>query len=254
MNGIFKKTVSVLMTFVFAAGILTVAKADNTGINYDAETTLQQSEVEESMEITTQPHEDITQPSDEETTKPPEKDDHVIGKIYICSRWSSVTTTGHIWVYILNTSEETLKVGLYDLVPGEGVSLATFGFTRSDGFGVYYNMEAYRNDKYCDESCISLEDDLTREELDSITEKLLIANYWDPIYNCVFFACSIWNRGGNRFIVPFPYPPVARLQIMMWGNNEVCEMEYQPPENSYKQRGFGDGAYLENVCQKSLDA
>ena len=92
------------------------------------------------------------------------------------------------------------------------------------------------------------------KSFDSITEKLLIANYWDPIYNCVFFACSIWNRGGNRFIVPFPYPPVARLQIMMWGNNEVCEMEYQPPENSYKQRGFGNGAYLENVCQKSLDA
>ncbi len=197
--------------------------------------------------------ETTTQPPDEEIILIPSGDD-VVGKIYLCSRWSKISTTGHIWVYILNNSGETLKVGLYDLEPGEGVSLATFGFTRSDGFGIYYNMEAYRNDKYCDESCISLEDDLTRYELEKITEALLVSNHWNPIYNCVFFACKIWNIGGNRFIIPFLYPPVTRLQIMMFGGNETCLMEYQPPEKSYKQRGYGKNAYLENVSQESLDA
>ncbi len=180
--------------------------------------------------------------------------DTVVGKIYLCSRWSSITTTGHLWVYIYNTSEETLRVGLYDLAPNEGVSLATFGFTRSDGFGIYYNMETFRNDKYCDSSCISLSDDLTKEELDAVTAKLLVSNKWNPIINCVYFACSIWNIAADKRIVPFFYPPVVRLQISAAGGKETCQMNYQPPEKAFKQRGSGSSSYLENVSQASLDA
>lgn len=205
--------------------------------------------------------EDISEPlPDTETTEPTEEPelppvsaDDVVGTIYLCSRWSSVTTTGHLWIYIYNTSEETLKVGLYDLAPDEGVSLATFGFTRSDGFGIYYNMETYRNDKYCDDSCISLSDDLTRAELEAITAKLLVSNNWNPIINCVYFACKIWNLASDTRMVPFFYPPVVRLQIKSAGGTEKCEMNYQPPEKSFKQRGRGANSYLENVSQKSLD-
>ena len=190
-----------------------------------------------------------------DTTKAlPTDEDTVVGKIYLCSRWSSITTTGHLWVYIYNTSGETLRVGLYDLAPNEGVSLATFGFTRSDGFGIYYNMEAYRNDKYCDSSCISISDDLTKKELDAVTAKLLVSNKWNPIINCVYFACSIWNITSDTRMVPFFYPPVVRLQISAAGERETCQMNYQPPEKSFKQRGNGDKAYLENVSQASLDA
>ena len=123
-----------------------------------------------------------------------------------------------------------------------------------DGMGIYYNMETYRNDKYCDDSCISVSDELTRDELEKVTEKLLISNHWNPIYNCVFFACSIWNTAGDTFILPFFYPPVTRLMISIAGDGEKCEMVHQPGENSFKQRGFGSNSYLENVCQKSLDA
>ena len=217
----------------------------------------------ESTEGTTQAAEstapdntDITPPIEEPESTPetPEPDDNdIIGKIYLCSRWSSVTTTGHLWIYIHNTSSEPITVGLLEVQPDEGVSLATFGFTRSDGFGIYYNMETYRNDKYCDESCISISDDLTRDELAKVSKKLLNSNHWDPIFNCVFFACSIWNTAGNRFIMPFFYPPVTRAQIKSAGDGEICQMVYQPPENTYKQRGIGKNSYLDHLSQKSLD-
>ncbi len=206
------------------------------------ETTTEENTQEENTENSTSP--DITDTDDED----------IVGKIYLCSRWSSITTTGHLWVYIHNTSAVPITVGLLEVAPDEGVSLATFGFTRSDGFGIYYNMETYRNDKYCDESCISISDDLTKEELEKINKKLLNSNQWNPIINCVFFACSIWNTGGNRFIIPFTYPPVTRLFIKMAGGKEICQMVYQPPENTFKQRGFGSNSYLDHLSQKSLDA
>ncbi|MBQ5824494.1 MAG: hypothetical protein IIW48_06760 [Clostridia bacterium] len=193
-------------------------------------------------------------PEEDDELSTPESEDDVVGIIYLCSRWSSITTTGHLWVYIHNTSDSPITVGLLEVAPGEGVSLATFGFTRSDGFGIYYNMETYRNDKYCDESCISLSDNLTRGELEKITSKLLISNQWNPIINCVFFACSIWNIAGDRYIMPCTYPPVTRLFIKMAGGEEVCQMNYQPPENTFKQRGFGKNSYLDSLSQKSLDA
>ena len=233
MKSYLKRLTSVVLILIFVLSLSTVAFAE---------------EIQEPL-----PETEITEPNEEEPVSPPASGDDVVGKIYLCSRWSSITTTGHLWIYIYNTSDETLRVGLYDLAPEEGVSLATFGFTRSDGFGIYYNMETYRNDKYCDESCISLSDDLTRAELEAITAKLLVSNNWNPIINCVYFACKIWNLASDTRMVPFFYPPVVRLQIMSAGGKEKCEMQYQPPEKSFKQRGKGENSYLENVSQKSLD-
>ena len=238
MKSNLKSFLAVFLTFVLLFTGLTFANADNLIAD---ETTTQTEQTEDTTVPETEP-------------EVPKSGDDVVGKIYLCSRWSSITTTGHIWVYIHNTSEEVLRVGLLDVLPDEGVSLATFGFTRSDGMGIYYNMETYRNDKYCDDSCISVSDELTRDELEKVTEKLLISNHWNPIYNCVFFACSIWNTAGDTFILPFFYPPVTRLMISIAGDGEKCEMVHQPGENSFKQRGFGSNSYLENVCQKSLDA
>lgn len=237
-----KNRITSLVAFLLAVGIMfsCVCGAFAT----QPETSNEEPETEES---TTQ--EDNPVPSE-----PVQSDSDIIGTIYLCSRWSSVTTTGHLWVYIHNTSDSPITVGLLEVAPGEGVSLATFGFTRSDGFGIYYNMETYRNDKYCDDSCISLSDDLTRGELEKITSKLLVSNQWNPIVNCVFFACSIWNMAGDKYILPCTYPPVTRLFIKMAGGEEVCQMVYQPPENTFKQRGFGKDSYLDSLSQKSLDA
>lgn len=247
MKDINKVILSISLVFILLFSGLTIAFAEENTETIPSEST------EESTENTDDENTE-EQPDEPDTTEPSEKsDDDIIGKIYLCSRWSGVTTTGHLWVYIHNTSDEPITVGLLEVNPDDGVSLATFGFTRSDGFGIYYNMETYRNDKYCDESCISLCDDLTVAELEKISKKLLNSNQWNPFINCVFFACSIWNAAGNTFIMPCTYPPITRLFIKMAGGTEICQMVNQPPENTYKQRGFGKNSYLEHLSQKSLD-
>lgn len=254
MNIEIKNIISTSLVLITILSCVTTVFAEQPNLNeniteeFSTEANGQESTTEEE---TTQEAEteQATQP---DSTKPDV--DEVVGIIYLCSRWSSITTTGHLWVYIHNTSDEPITVGLLEVAPDEGVSLATFGFTRSDGFGIYYNMETYRNDKYCDENCISISDELTAEELEKVSKKLLNSNQWNPIINCVFFACSIWNTAGDKYIMPFTYPPITRLFIKMAGGNEVCHMNYQPPENTFKQRGLGKNSYLDPLSQKSLDA
>ena len=249
-----KNLISVLLILITILSCVTTVFAEQTNLTENSteeqstQTTVQESTTEETT----------TQEAETEQSTSPDSpypsDDEVVGIIYLCSRWSSITTTGHLWVYIHNTSDKPITVGLLEVAPDEGVSLATFGFTRSDGFGIYYNMETYRNDKYCDESCISISDELTAEELEKVTRKLLNSNQWNPIINCVFFACSIWNAAGDKYIMPFTYPPITRLIIKIAGGTEACMMNYQPPENTFKQRGMGKNSYLDPLSQKSLDA
>ena len=264
-----KKTVSLFLVALIVLGLS--MNSPSKAFSEEGETTAIAGEtttVSTGEETTTEPttREEITTGSttQEETTTesttqpedPPEKNDEdIVARIYLCSRWSTVFTTGHIWVYILNlTGDETFMVGTYPLTPGEGVSVATFGTTRYDGKGVYYNMEAYRDDKYCDESCISISQDINRKELEKVSDKIINSNKWNFIVNCVYFACGVWNTVADEKVVPFFYPPVARAQIKAKGNGEACIMAHQPGEKSFKQRGLGKDAYMENVCQRSLDA
>lgn len=287
-----KKIVSVFLVAVIVFGFASVATAEDITDVYEETTTVFSEEETTSApeEITTQPiteqttaQETTTEVIDEETTAvettteepateeptteeptteipeiqdpaPEQKEDDIVAVMYLCSRWSNIFTTGHIWIYIHNISSENLKVGAYELLPDEGVSVATFGMTRYDGKGVYYNMECYRDDKYCDDSCISMKQEITRSELETVSNKILVTNRWNIIYNCVHFACDVWNTVADKRVVPFFYPPVARLQIRAKGNGELCVMNNQPGEKSYKLRGYGQEAYLERVSQKSLDA
>lgn len=194
------------------------------------------------------------EPDPEPEPKPDPKPDDVMGEIWLCSINGSGLSVGHMWVYILNTSDEYLRIGLYDVPPGEGISVATFGVTRYDGIGVYYNLETRRNENYCGESYMRLKDTLTRREAEKVTSSILTANYWDPFFNCTTFACRIWNRGSNIPMIPMVLPVLTRLQMHMWGANDSDKMMYQPPENCYKQRGSGSLAYLEHCCKKTLDA
>lgn len=246
MKKINRSIISILLSFSLILSGFTVVFAEEISETSTEETT------ETTTEESTDNYPDITV-TEPETSEPSEKaDDDVIGKIYLCSRWSGITTTGHLWVYIHNTTDEPITVGLLEVAPDDGISMATFGFTRSDGFGIYYNMETYRNDKYCDESCISLCDDLTVSELEKVNKKLLTSNQWNPFINCVFFACSIWNTAGNTFIMPFTYPPITRLIIKIAGGTETCIMVHQPAENTFKQRGFGNNSHLDPLSEKSL--
>lgn len=183
--------------------------------------------------------------------------DETVARIYACSRMSGLPSLGHVWSYVQNVSDETIRVGIYDVPPGEGVSLGLFGLTRSDGFGVYYNVEAHCGNKYGLDGCVSISDDVSRSELEDISRIVLTDNLWDPMLNnCIFFAFSLWNAASDDKLFPvsvFPY--FAYSQILLHsGKKNALTMYPAPADRVFKQRGFGSGAYLTVVSPGTLDS
>lgn len=207
--------------------------------------------------VTTQPDTPpTTLPDEPGTTAPSEEpsDKDVVGTISIAFRMSRISF-GHVWIYIHNTSDEPFEVGLYTVQPGEGVSLGNFNLTRSDGRGLYYNIESYCGNLYGLDGTVSVSDELTRGRLNAVSEVLKIGNHFDPIYNCTGFALTIWNIGSAKIMPFIPIPVVALVEIFIWGGRlNSLEMSYPPADQVYKQKGNGDDAYLVPVCEESLDS
>lgn len=191
----------------------------------------------------------------EEPTLPVEPDNSdVVGTISIAFRLSHISF-GHVWIYIHNTSDEPFVVGLYTVQPGEGVSLGNFNLSRSDGSGLYYNVESHCGHKYGIGGTVAVTDALTYGRLKAITETLKIGNHFDPVYNCTGFALTIWNIGSAKIIPFIPIPVVALVGIFLWGGRmNSLEMSDVPAEQVYKQIGNGSDAYLKPVSEGSLDS
>ncbi|MBQ2904612.1 MAG: hypothetical protein IJE48_09470 [Clostridia bacterium] len=178
----------------------------------------------------------------------------VVGTISLAFRLSHISF-GHVWVYIHNTSDEPFEVGLYTVQPGEGVSLGNFNLTRSDGRGLYYNIESHCGNKYGIDGTIAVTDKLTYGRLQAVSKVLKNGNRFDPVYNCTGFALTVWTAGSAKLIPFIPIPCVAMLGIVMWGGKlNSLEMSDVPAEQVYKQIGNGSDAYLKPVSEGSLDS
>lgn len=197
---------------------------------------------------------DEEKPDDIEKEKPVYAED-TVAVLYLCTNHTGFPSLGHIWIYIENVSDKEIKVGLYDLPAGEGVSVGTFGLTRSNGFGVYYNIEAYTGNLYGMEDSFSIRVEMNEEKMQKISKKILRANWWDPIVvNCAFFAITSWNKAGGKFMFPWVvFPVFARTQMKRRDYTENLEMFDPGRERVYKQKGFGENARLIPVKDGSVD-
>lgn len=185
-------------------------------------------------------------------TIPTENPDSASGKhvadLYLCSNNSGFPSLGHIWIYIENVSGHTLTIGKYQLPPGEGVSVGTFTFTRSDGMGIYYNVESYTGNILGVRKPYATKTEMSEAQVKKVSDKILRSNFWEPIFmNCVFFACTTWMAGGGSFIFPVTtFPVFARLMIK--NKPQATLNMYNPGRNRvYKQHGNGNDATL-SVC------
>ena len=175
-------------------------------------------------------------------------DGDTVARMYLCYRWSGAPSLGHVWVYIENLSDETLRVGAYDLPAGQGVSLGNFGLTRADGNGTYYNVEAYVGAHITNSGTSSLRTDLNRSELNKVSSAIVRSNVWLPLgANCTDFALRVWNAGGGTYIMPLIFPMLIQMQIQMHGNRGGVDMYAPARDQVYKQQGSGSGATLK-VC------
>lgn len=106
--------------------------------------------------------------------------------------------TGHSWIYVQNTSDNTFYIGPYPLKPRNGVTLSVFGhwpfMPLQLGDGIYYNNEAYavENGKYSDRA--SLAKTITLNDIDTINGILPKYNHYNlATSNCTNFSIAVWN-------------------------------------------------------------
>lgn len=187
-----------------------------------------------------------TEPTTRPPVKPPVQGD--VAEISVCTKASGFPAFFHTFIYIHNISSETLRVGVYDLPPGEGVSVGTWALAVFDGWGVYYNVEAYasRNrDKY---DYFTLTKTLDKNEFEKVSEEICRFNWWDPIFNCTVFVYRVWNAAGGKWMLPLPLPWITEIQMALYGGR-IGNLEMFAPDESrvYRQRGWGEDARLEEV-------
>lgn len=182
--------------------------------------------------------------------------DEAVAKIWVCSNMSIPLVIGHTYVYIENLSDEPIKVGAYEVPVGDGVSVGCFAFSAYDGWGIYYNLEAYRENKKDKEGRIlSKSETLTADELERMSDYITgYLNHWDPIFNCSYFSYSVWNKATGDFLIPSPLPIIAHLMLMLTGGEKgTLDMIYADESKVYRQKGTGSSAHLEHVSTATLN-
>ena len=186
-----------------------------------------------------------------------EDENEIVATVSICSCIYFFPISGHTWIYVENLSDRVQRVGLYDLPVGQGVSIGSFSFSVADGWGIYYNVEAFRENRDNNSSNHwTKTKELTQSELDSLSNNIAnYVNYWDFYFNCAFFAFSIWNSVSGDFLIPLVIPAISQLEVILAGGKKgVLEM-YEPTEDQiFRQRGSGSSAYLEPVSDWTINS
>lgn len=163
---------------------------------------------------------------------------------------------GHAWIYVENLTDETLKVGHYMLPPYQGVSVGLFSFTCDDGIGIYYNVESYCCNVHGGDGLVSITTDLDEQEMEKLSNKLEdYPNHWDPFFNCIYFAFSMWNSVSGRKVIPMVIPAFGQLQLRMHGGtSNNLDMYCPTPDQVLRLEGkLGNKKELVPVSAGSID-
>lgn len=122
----------------------------------------------------------------------------------------------HMWIYIVNTSDSVLDVAGYKIKPGSALSMGCFK-DRGSGEGIHFNLERYwvKDATYDRTFCMST--NVSRSELDRVTSSLARHNYWNWLFNCSWFATSIWNICSPRKMLYLFAPQIERVIMLAYG-------------------------------------
>lgn len=180
--------------------------------------------------------------------------DPVVARMYVITYLEGTSWTDHAFVYFENLSGQTLKVGLYDLPVGQGVSVGCYAASRADGYGIYYNVEAHCANKYGQSGWCSISKTLTKNELNKATNAIINArNGWDFVFNCMYFAFQVWNKTTGDNLVSLIFPVFGQIQLKMRGGRSGPKMYFAREDQVFRQRGKGSSAYLTGVSKGTLN-
>ncbi len=190
-----------------------------------------------------------------EVTEESDADNGCVATLSICSAIYVWPISGHTWIYVHNNSDEPIQVGHYEVPVGEGVSVGVFSFSVNDGWGIYYNIEAYKeNTKNRMDKVWSKTTELDADELDTLHNRLLsYPNYWGFGGNCATFAFSMWNSVTHEGYFSLLIPAITQFMLMVSGAKRgTLEMFCPPREHVYRLKGSGDSARLELASDYSV--
>ena len=227
----------------------------------DTDVTVPDDETDEPAEEPTVPDEEPTNPDeepteseedpvvpDEEPTKPEEskplQDNDIVATLYVFYDQSDIHGMGHTWIYVENLTDQELKVGIYPLPPNEGVSVGTL--PEYDGWGIYYNIEAYQQTIYGMEGQVSMKEEITLKKLRRVSNFIVnYINFWDPVFfNCMLFAFLAWDMGSWKILLPLFFPIIGKLQMMIYPHETGTLMKPVTKDKVYKQTGMAGWAKL----------
>lgn len=213
-----------------------IADIENT---WEMEITTTEAETDEDRSIT-ESEEKVTQPEGKE----PLRDNDVVADLYVFYDKSDIHAVGHTWIYIENLTDQELKVGVYPLPANEGVSVGTL--PEYDGWGLYYNVEAYQQGIYGMEDQLSMKDQITLKELRRISNFIIsYPNFWDPVFfNCMLFAFLAWDMGSLKILLPLIFPIIGKIQMLIYPHETEVNMKPVTKDKVYRQVGMFGWAKL----------
>ncbi|MBQ8016336.1 MAG: hypothetical protein IJ264_09155 [Clostridia bacterium] len=242
----FKRIAAIILVFSVLTGAVTAAKAAE--LPSEPADGLTAATEQLSTEPSTSAVQEETEESTETTEESSEANGEAVAQMSICARATGFPAFFHVWIYIHNLSEETLRIGAYDLPAGEGVSIGSWGMMVTDLWGVYYNVESFAAMERDESDYYSLTKPLSAEDVEKVSEEVRRYNYWDPIFNCTVFAYRVWNCVEGDWLFPLPLPWITVLQLAILGaETHGLKMFVPERERVYRQVGWGDEAALEDT-------
>ena len=182
-------------------------------------------------------------------------EEETVATLSLCSAIYVWPISGHSWIYVHNNSDEPIQVGHFEVLPDQGVSIGAFSFSVSDGWGLYYNIESYKeNAKNRADKVRSISEEINAEQLAKLSQNLIdYPNYWGFVNNCATFAFSIWNSVTGDAYFSLLIPAITDFMIMCGGGKRgVLDMYQQPRDQVFRQVGFGENARLELASDYSV--
>lgn len=156
----------------------------------------------------------------------------------------------HLWIYIENETDETLKIGPYKLEPHGAVSMGAWK-DRGMGAGIYINLERYWVKEATYGRAFYIKTKVSRGELEKVGKSLDRHNYWNWGLNCVWFAVSVWDKCTPK-IVPFLFSPRISLAFMFLYGAKRPDFQFKKLYNSSKAYKYITGGELEPVYEGVL--
>ncbi len=196
-------------------------------------------------DLTEETTENVTDPVDEESAENDENE--IVATLYLCSNITVWPIVGHAWIYVENLSDEPIDVGYYSGVEsGKGVSVGSFSFSVWDGWGIYYNLEAYRernNNRYR-----YVSRDMTQSDLDKLNNALKnYPNYWGIAGNCATFAFSMWNTVNGTAYFSLLIPAITHFTLLLMGGTSGEQIMAPVEEHEVKRQSGGQLIDIEHT-------